>query len=59
MSAHSAIILAFCFSLYAILASRQSGNGKSNPFLILSAERAVYCNFLPPDSRVGHSRLLR
>ena len=40
-----AIVLAFCFSVYAILAS-VLGKWKANPFLLLSAERAVYCNFL-------------
>lgn len=39
-----AILLAFCFSLYAIFAS-VVGKWRANPFLILSAERAVYCNF--------------
>ena len=40
-----AIILAFCFSVYAILAS-VIGKWKANPFLLLSAERAVYSIFL-------------
>jgi cytochrome c-type biogenesis protein CcmF len=39
-----AILLAFCFSVYAVIAS-VAGKWKSNPFLILSAERAVYSNF--------------
>jgi cytochrome c-type biogenesis protein CcmF len=39
-----AILLAFCFSIYAAIAS-VVGKLKSNAFLILSAERAVYCNF--------------
>ena len=39
-----AILLAFCFSIYAVIAS-VAGKWKSNPFLILSAERAVYSNF--------------
>ena len=39
-----AILLAFCFSAYAILAS-VVGKWRSNPFLTLSAERAVYTNF--------------
>jgi cytochrome c-type biogenesis protein CcmF len=40
-----AILLAFCFSVYAVVAS-VVGKWRSNPFLILSAERAVYSNFL-------------
>jgi cytochrome c-type biogenesis protein CcmF len=40
-----AILLAFCFSVYAVVASI-AGKWRSNPFLILSAERAVYSNFL-------------
>jgi cytochrome c-type biogenesis protein CcmF len=39
-----AILLAFCFSVYAVIAS-VAGKWRSNPFLILSAERAVYSNF--------------
>jgi cytochrome c-type biogenesis protein CcmF len=39
-----AILLAFCFSIYAVIAS-VVGKWKSNPFLTLSAERAVYSNF--------------
>jgi len=37
-----AILLAFCFAVYAILGSLIGKWGK-RPFLILSAERAVYC----------------
>jgi cytochrome c-type biogenesis protein CcmF len=40
-----AILLAFCFSVYAVIAS-VVGKWRSNPFLVLSAERAVYSNFL-------------
>src|SRR5438270_3796326 len=40
-----AIILAFCFSVYAIPASL-AGKWKSKPFLISSGERAVYTVFL-------------
>jgi cytochrome c-type biogenesis protein CcmF len=40
-----AILLAFCFSAYAVLAS-VVGKWRSNPFLTLSAERAVYTNFV-------------
>ena len=39
-----AILLAFCFSIYAILGSL-AGKWKSNPFLVLSGERAVYTVF--------------
>jgi cytochrome c-type biogenesis protein CcmF len=39
-----AILLAFCFSIYSILASL-TGKWKSKPFLIVSAERAVYSIF--------------
>ena len=39
-----AILLAFCFSVYAVIAS-VVGKWRSNPFLTLSAERAVYSNF--------------
>lgn len=39
-----AILLAFCFSIYAILAS-VVGKWKSRPFLTLSGERAVYATF--------------
>src|SRR6476659_8229 len=39
-----AILLAFCFSIYAVVAS-VVGKWKANPFLTLSAERAVYSNF--------------
>jgi len=38
------ILLAFCFSVYAVLAS-VVGKWRSNSFLTLSAERAVYSNF--------------
>jgi cytochrome c-type biogenesis protein CcmF len=37
-----AILLAFCFAIYAVIASLAGKWGK-RPFLILSAERAVYC----------------
>src|SRR3982750_4120344 len=47
-----AIILAFCFSVYAILASLV-GKWKSRPFLIVSAERAVYTVFLLLTTAVG------
>ena len=40
-----AILLAFCFSIYAILGSL-AGKWKSNPFLVLSGERAVYSVFI-------------
>ena len=36
-----AILLAFCFAVYAVIGS-VVGRLKRNPFLILSAERAVY-----------------
>jgi len=39
-----AILLAFCFAVYAVLAS-VAGKWRSNPFLLVSAERAVYSNF--------------
>ena len=39
-----AILLAFCFSIYAIVGSL-AGKWKSNPFLVLSGERAVYSVF--------------
>jgi len=39
-----AIILAFAFSMYAIVASLV-GKWKQRPFLIASGERAVYCTF--------------
>jgi len=47
-----AIILAFCFSVYAILASL-TGKWKSRPFLIVSAERAVYSVFFLLTTAVG------
>ncbi len=37
-----AILLAFCFAVYSVVASLAGKWGK-RPFLILSAERAVYC----------------
>jgi cytochrome c-type biogenesis protein CcmF len=37
-----AILLAFCFAVYAVIASLAGKWGK-RPFLVLSAERAVYC----------------
>src|SRR6266566_5034675 len=37
-----AVLLAFCLAVYAIVGS-VVGRLKRNPFLILSAERAVYC----------------
>ncbi len=37
-----AILLAFCFAIYALLAS-VTGKLAKRPLLILSAERAVYC----------------
>ena len=47
-----AILLAFCFSIYAILAS-VVGKWKSKPFLILSAERAVYSVFFLLTAAAG------
>lgn len=35
------LLLAFCFSIYAVLASL-AGKWKNKPYLVLSAERAVY-----------------
>jgi cytochrome c-type biogenesis protein CcmF len=37
-----AILLAFCFAIYAVVASL-AGKWAHRPFLVLSAERAVYC----------------
>jgi cytochrome c-type biogenesis protein CcmF len=37
-----AILLAFCFAIYSVLGSL-AGKWARRPFLILSAERAVYC----------------
>ena len=37
-----AILLAFCFAIYAVVGSL-AGKWARRPFLILSAERAVYC----------------
>ena len=37
-----AILLAFCFAVYAVIASLV-GKWAKRPFLVLSAERAVYC----------------
>jgi cytochrome c-type biogenesis protein CcmF len=37
-----AILLAFCFAVYSVIASLAGKWGK-RPFLVLSAERAVYC----------------
>ena len=54
ISAPLAILLAFCFSVYAVVAS-VAGNWRSNPFLILSAERAVYSELPAPDCGIGHS----
>jgi cytochrome c-type biogenesis protein CcmF len=47
-----AIILAFCFSLYSILASLV-GKWKSKPFLIVSGERAVYSVFFLLTTAAG------
>src|SRR5579863_8303426 len=40
-----AILLAFCFAIYAVIGSVAGKLGR-RPFLILSAERAVYCVWL-------------
>src|SRR5581483_6068418 len=37
-----AILLAFCFAIYAVIAS-VAGKWTQRPFLLLSAQRAVYC----------------
>ena len=37
-----AILLAFCFAIYAVIGSVAGKLGR-RPFLVLSAERAVYC----------------
>ncbi len=37
-----AILLAFCFATYAAIAS-VAGKWSQRPFLVLSAQRAVYC----------------
>ena len=37
-----AILLAFCFAIYAVIAS-VAGKWSKRPFLVLSAQRAVYC----------------
>lgn len=47
-----AILLAFCFSIYAILASL-IGKWKSKPFLLISAERAVYSIFFLLTAAAG------
>ena len=47
-----AILLAFCISLYAIAGS-VIGRLKRNPFLILSGERAVYCNWFLLTTAAG------
>ena len=47
-----AIILAFCFSIYAVIAS-VVGKWKGNSFLTLSAERAVYTNFVLLTAAAG------
>ncbi|MBC8167591.1 MAG: heme lyase CcmF/NrfE family subunit, partial [Bryobacteraceae bacterium] len=47
-----AIILAFCFALYAIPGSL-IGKWKSRPFLIASAERSVFCVFFLLTAAAG------
>lgn len=47
-----AILLAFCFSIYAILAAL-IGTWRARPFLVTSAERAVYSIFLLLTVAVG------
>jgi cytochrome c-type biogenesis protein CcmF len=47
-----AILLAFCFSLYAIVGSL-AGKWKSKPFLVISGERAVYSVFLLLTAAAG------
>jgi cytochrome c-type biogenesis protein CcmF len=47
-----AILLAFCFSVYAIIASLV-GKWKSKPFLVVSGERAVYSIFFLLTTAAG------
>ncbi len=47
-----AILLAFCFAVYAVIGSVAGKWGK-RPFLILSAERAVYCIWLLLTAAAG------
>src|SRR5215210_4619910 len=47
-----ALLLAFCFSVYSILASIV-GKWKSKPFLIVSAERGIYSIFLLLTAAAG------
>ena len=47
-----AILLAFCFSVYAIIGSL-IGKWKSKPFLAISGERAVYSVFLLLTAAAG------
>ena len=47
-----AILLAFCFAIYAVLASLAGKWGK-RPLLIVSAQRAVYCIWALVSTAVG------
>ncbi len=47
-----AILLAFCFAIYSVIGS-VAGKLAQRPFLILSAERAVYCIWLLVTSAAG------
>jgi cytochrome c-type biogenesis protein CcmF len=47
-----AVLLAFCFAIYAVLGSL-AGKWARRPFLILSAERAVYCIWLLLTTAAG------
>ena len=51
-----AILLAFCFAIYAVVASL-AGKWAKRPFLILSAERAVYSIWGVARRRRGHADL--
>ena len=51
-----AILLAFCFSIYAVIAS-VVGKWKSNPFLTLERRTRCLLHLLPADGSVRHSGL--
>ena len=46
------ILLAFCFAIYAVIGSL-AGKWANRPFLVLSAERAVFCVWALLTTAVG------
>ena len=53
-----AILLAFCFAIYAVAGSLAGKLGR-RPFLMLSAERAVYSVWVLLTHCSGHASFIR